>query len=64
MSKANVRITMGVPEFKRLEEYLLSHEDDISYGINDYADLEDLFVGIFDRVPDANNKQLAQDEHK
>ena len=32
-----------------LKEYLLSHEDDIAFGINDFGDLKQAFIGFFGR---------------
>jgi len=32
-----------------LVEYLLSHEDDIALSINDFGELKDLFIELFNR---------------
>lgn len=34
-----------------LLEYLQNHESDIAHGINDFGDLKDLFVELFNREP-------------
>ena len=34
-----------------LLEYLQNHESDIAYGINDFGDLKELFVELFNREP-------------
>lgn len=34
-----------------LKKYLLAHEDDIYYGINDFAELEYLFHTVIGRQP-------------
>jgi len=32
-----------------LVKYLLSHEDDIALSINDFGELKDLFIELFNR---------------
>lgn len=34
-----------------LKKYLLSHEEDIADSINDFGELTNMFIGIFDRKP-------------
>ena len=35
-----------------LKAYLLNHESDIAYGINDYGDLVNVFIGVLGREPE------------
>jgi hypothetical protein len=35
----------------RLKMYLLAHENDIDLSVNDFGDLKELFVEIFNRPP-------------
>jgi hypothetical protein len=37
---------------KKMQEYLKSHESDIAYEINDFGDLKDIFMMVFDREPE------------
>lgn len=37
-----------------LKDYLRSHESDIAEGINDFADLEPVFVHLFDVNPNGS----------
>lgn len=36
---------------KTLESYLKDHEHDIAMGINDFKDLEGLFIAIYEEKP-------------
>jgi hypothetical protein len=36
-----------------IRQYLADHEDDIAMSINDYGDLHNAFVAIFNRKPSA-----------
>ena len=38
-----------------LNHYLLTHESDIAYGINDFGELKDLFVEVCGRLPVKDN---------
>ena len=41
-----------------LIQYLSNHETDIAHGINDFADLQPIFVAMFQRHPRGNPKVL------
>lgn len=45
------QIILGEKEYIELSKYLLQHEQDISYEIDDYGDLWDLFTAVFERRP-------------
>ena len=32
-----------------LKDYIISHEDDIAIGINDFGDLQQVFIGVIGR---------------
>lgn len=34
-----------------LSDYLKRHEEDIALGVNDFGDLKELFIDIFEREP-------------
>ena len=40
----------------KLIEYILYHEDDIAYGMNDFDDLMGIFTEIFGRLPEKEPK--------
>lgn len=40
---------------EELSEHLLSHEDDIANGYNDFGDLKNLFEAIFGRASEVRN---------
>ena len=37
---------------KELKQFLADHEEDIAMDINDFGDLENIFVDIFGREPE------------
>lgn len=47
--KLIIELDMG--GFKVLESYLKDHEQDIAVGINDFKDLEGLFIAVFSEEP-------------
>jgi len=44
---------MSYSLFATLERYLLSHESDIANGINDFGELNEIFIEIMERLPSA-----------
>lgn len=52
MSKTfEVTINIRGRSLFRLKDYLFSHEEEIYYGIDAFADLHPLFVDILEREP-------------
>lgn len=49
---AKVTIEIGVIGFNKLADYLASHEDDIALEMNDFGDLCDIYVAVFDEDPE------------
>lgn len=45
-----MKIKLNV-ETSELIDFLARHECDIALSINDYADLKNLFIAVFDREP-------------
>ena len=41
-----------------LTNYLLSHEDDIAYDIEDYGELKDVFDACIGRLPEKSNETI------
>ena len=41
-----------------LEDYLLRHESDIATGVNDFGDLEQVFMGCMGRKPQWINPRV------
>ena len=48
-------IYSGTSAHDQLRDYLLAHENDIAWGINDFGLLANLFWECFDREPKAND---------
>ena len=48
---AKVTIELSIEDFKRLADYLITHEYDIAAKINDFADLRGLFVAVYESEP-------------
>ena len=46
---ANIEIP--ILEYKKLVNYLESHEDDIALSINDFSDLKGVYTAILKREP-------------
>lgn len=46
-----VTLEMTGRQFKRLADYLDSHESDIAHHLDDYQELEDLFEIVFESKP-------------
>ncbi len=49
-------ISLDEVYYRVLEDYLKRHEDDIALDINDYCDLFELFMAVFDRKPEAEER--------
>ena len=58
MNKRKVILELTIPEFKKLSDYLDAHEENIANGVNDYLDLEDLFVYIFGDLPKTREDKI------
>lgn len=52
MIKPKVLLEMTVPDFNRLTDYLVSHEEDIAVGINDFEELYKLYVLVCGDPPE------------
>ena len=48
MSRPKVTIEITVPGFNKLADYLEAHEHDIANEENDFGDLRELYVLVFD----------------
>ena len=42
---------MDTEAFNTMADYLLAHESDIHYGINDFGDLLEVFIEVHKREP-------------
>jgi len=49
-----VSVLNGFQFVNHISNYLLNHESDIAEDINDFGDLRDSFVFLFDREPNGN----------
>ena len=47
-------INLNPEIIKELREYLLSHESDIAQRMNDFGELESVFVGFLGWMPDGD----------
>lgn len=52
MSRPKVILELTVPAFKRLADYLAHHETDIANDVNDFGELRELYVVVFDDNPE------------
>ncbi len=43
-----------------LEDFLLRHEDDIAYGINDFDDLRTVFIAVTGKQPIEENSTVQK----
>lgn len=48
---AKVTIELSVRGFKKLADYLSSHEADIAWEENDFGMLRDVFITVFEEEP-------------
>lgn len=46
-----VKLEMTGKEYEELAKFLKFHEDDIATSMNDFGDLRELFVCVFDTEP-------------
>ena len=45
---------------KDFTAYLLRHEDDIAFEVNDYGDLKEVFEACIGRLPEKTNRIMTQ----
>ena len=53
---------MYIRDFKKLADFLESHETDIAEEINDFGELKYLFVNIFGQLPNKEGTHNLKDK--
>lgn len=49
--KPKVNIELSVKTYKKLANFLDSHEDDIAWDVNDFGSLREVYIEIFEQEP-------------
>jgi hypothetical protein len=46
-----LKVELSPESFVILQDYLIAHDSDIAWNVDDFGDLHDIFVEIFNKEP-------------